>query len=178
MNRHSRTASVCVLLLVIGALTGCKASRSELTPDELFARASSAAAANDLTAALHLLEQSLAGGLERPSRAMWDPALESLRHHPPRRARVRELLDQYAHESTVRITTADEPGEPLTLRVTIIDEFTGMPVPGARVYVTHTDRDGRYQTDSDEWNPRLFGVALTDQRGRVEFHFQSAVSVR
>ena len=48
-----RTARVCFLMLIIGTVAGCKTSRSESTANQLFARASSAAAADELTSAPH-----------------------------------------------------------------------------------------------------------------------------
>ena len=41
---------------------------------------------------------------------------------------------------------------------------------GTLFYALHTDLEGRYLIGSDEWNPRLFGFAIADATGHVEFH--------
>jgi protocatechuate 3,4-dioxygenase beta subunit len=72
----------------------------------------------------------------------------------------------------VTLVSPDEPGERLGVRGTVFEADGRTPVPGARLYVYHTDASGRYSgTEAgvgDERNPRLHGRLETDHRGRFE----------
>src|SRR5262245_39751262 len=57
--------------------------------------------------------------------------------------RFRELIRQHAATGTLRLTTADEPGEALSVEGTVRNA-RGEPVAGALVYVYHTSAKGWY----------------------------------
>jgi protocatechuate 3,4-dioxygenase beta subunit len=83
---------------------------------------------------------------------------------------------QTAHEAPAnapsRITIVDstEPGTRLTVsgRVLSADQ---RPVPGASIYVYHTDQKGEYVrgTTGGSDRPRLFGYLRSDAQGRYAF---------
>jgi protocatechuate 3,4-dioxygenase beta subunit len=67
-----------------------------------------------------------------------------------------------------RIAPAGEPGDPLVVRMQILQRDERTPLAGALVFVYQTDREGHYdRPGSHGW--RLKGWARTDAEGRVEF---------
>ncbi len=74
--------------------------------------------------------------------------------------------------ATVTMVSREEPGERLSLRGTIFEADGKTPVPGAKLYVYHTDASGKYSATEagvgDERNPRLQCRLTTDARGRFE----------
>jgi protocatechuate 3,4-dioxygenase beta subunit/putative intracellular protease/amidase len=114
--------------------------------------------------ALTALEQTFGEGRGDIQHALLDPDLLSLRKEP----RFRELFRKYPR-SVQRITTPDEPGQPLTLRGTVRDG-QGHPVAGALLKVFQADAAGRYTTDAamDEPNARIFAYLCSDSSGRFE----------
>jgi hypothetical protein len=122
----------------------------------------------DRETALAALRTSFERGNPHPSDVLVDPAFARLRDDPASRRALSELLARHAKESTVRLTPADEPGEPLIVTGTVRDR-AGKPVPGARLHVFHTDDRGYYSENGmDERNPRLFAHVLTGADGRYE----------
>lgn len=74
------------------------------------------------------------------------------------------------------IHTADEPGEPLTIRGTIYASDGKTPVPGVLLYVYHTNAEGVYPKRGDERGNAqrhgyLRGWLLTNSDG--QYHFQT-----
>jgi protocatechuate 3,4-dioxygenase beta subunit len=63
----------------------------------------------------------------------------------------------------------DEPGTPLVVSGTLRAPGGSAPVPGAAVFVYHTDAAGLYTRDSNPGRARLHGHMRTDARGRFEF---------
>lgn len=74
--------------------------------------------------------------------------------------------------TTVTMVPQNEPGERLSLRGTVFESDGRTPVPGAKLYVYHTDASGRYSAAEsgvgDERNPRLQCRLETDHQGRFE----------
>jgi protocatechuate 3,4-dioxygenase beta subunit len=83
---------------------------------------------------------------------------------------------QSAHEAPAnapsRITIADsaEPGTRLTVSGRVVGA-DGRAVPGASIYVYHTDHKGEYVrgTSGGSDRPRLFGYLRSDAQGRYAF---------
>jgi polyisoprenoid-binding protein YceI len=72
----------------------------------------------------------------------------------------------------ITMVTPEEPGQRLTLHGTVYAADSTTPLPGAKLYVFHTDASGRYSPSEsgigDERNPRLHSRLVTDDRGRFE----------
>jgi len=69
---------------------------------------------------------------------------------------------------------ADEPGEPLIINATILDNDTKAPIAGVVVYAYHTYKTGHCRNPvAPEWSarstPRLLGWLKTDSRGHLEW---------
>jgi len=63
-----------------------------------------------------------------------------------------------------------EPGQTLNFMGRVLD-YEGRPLPKASVVAYHTDHQGLYNPpDSDTRVPRIRGVAVTDAKGRFQFH--------
>jgi len=91
---------------------------------------------------------------------------------PRVRKEVQDAPTQIA--SAGRIATANEPGEPLMIEGTVVDDDTKAPVAGVVVYAYHTDSTGHYRNDgASEWSaentPRLRGWVKTDSHGQFEW---------
>jgi protocatechuate 3,4-dioxygenase, beta subunit len=72
--------------------------------------------------------------------------------------------------SKITIATKDEPGERLVVTGQVFSADGKTPLPGASVYVYHTDAKGLYTpVNNDNRNSRLRGYMRTDQQGRYEF---------
>ncbi len=126
-------------------------------------RAAEAARRGDQEGALALLEQALAAGLESPMNVVAEPEFQSLRET----SRLRELLARHGTASTASIASRQEAGVALLVRGLISDE-NGQPVPGAAIYLYHTQPDGLYSTRGDERSPRFYAYLTTDPEGRFE----------
>jgi protocatechuate 3,4-dioxygenase beta subunit len=91
--------------------------------------------------------------------------------------RFRELIKANASSSSLTIVTPEEPGSRLRVRMRVI-EADNSASPGALVYFYHTDAEGDYGPNvariplagSDNNYSRLFGYAVTDVEGAIEFH--------
>lgn len=74
--------------------------------------------------------------------------------------------------SKIILVENDEPGEPIIVDGTVYAQDGKTPVPNIRVYVYHTDSEGKYN-----WlglrrplgMPRIKGTMITDSEGRYEF---------
>ena len=117
----------------------------------------------DTAGALEHLSTALAAGL-KPTLVLADADLVSLKEDP----RFRALLKKHATESSATIVVEDEPGEPMWIRAQVV-EHGGDPVPGALVYLYHTDHLGIYSSVNDNQNPRIFAYLKTDENGRIQF---------
>jgi protocatechuate 3,4-dioxygenase beta subunit len=73
--------------------------------------------------------------------------------------------------SKITITTKEEPGERLFVSGVVFGSDGKTPLPGASVYVYHTDAKGLYTpgANNDNRNPRLRGYMRTDAQGRYEY---------
>jgi len=72
--------------------------------------------------------------------------------------------------SKIIMVAPDEPGEPLIIRGTFFGSDGKTPLPGARLYVYHTDAQGLYRSDQDWKKPaRIRGWMKTDSQGHYEF---------
>ncbi|HLQ37286.1 MAG TPA: hypothetical protein VK348_05780, partial [Planctomycetota bacterium] len=84
----------------------------------------------------------------------------------------RGLVRAHASRGAVRITLADEPGQPLTVTGRVQDK-NGKPVGDALVYAYHTSSKGWYSDraphfggdSGDHKHARLFGYVRTDAEG-------------
>ncbi len=75
--------------------------------------------------------------------------------------------DRQPTESSIRITAADEPGEPLVITGRVLRGEDRAAVAGARLLAFQTDSEGYYSVGGmDEQNARLCGVLVTDDEGR------------
>jgi protocatechuate 3,4-dioxygenase beta subunit len=67
-----------------------------------------------------------------------------------------------------RVAPAGEPGDPLLVRMQLLEQDQRTPAAGVLVFVYQTDREGHYDRDGGRgW--RLKGWARTDATGHVEF---------
>ena len=72
--------------------------------------------------------------------------------------------------SSIRITSDDEPGEPLRVTGTVYDFETSEKLAGVHVHVYHTDIHGYYSPGGhNEREHRLKGDMLTDKQGAYQF---------
>ena len=117
-------------------------------------------------AALAALEQAFQEGIDNAERALIDPDLENLRLDK----RFREVLRKYNYHSKVTMVTEKEDGDPLIVSG-VVRSADGTPVPGAIVYVYHTDAHGRYSAKETGGaaNPRLFAYLRSSNDGSYEF---------
>jgi protocatechuate 3,4-dioxygenase beta subunit len=107
------------------------------------------------------------------SSVLTDPAYLAL--HP--RTEFRELIKKYCITGTLAITTKNEPGKKIKVKVTVKDT-KGSPVANALVYLYQTDARGWYAADAphvlayegDTRHARLFGYVKTDSNGQFELH--------
>lgn len=68
------------------------------------------------------------------------------------------------------LTQPGEPGEPLIVRGTIFGADGKTPLPGARLYVYHTDAHGYYNANRSFGEPpRIRGWMKTNAQGEYEF---------
>jgi len=89
---------------------------------------------------------------------------------PAASAQVPTVADKDA-PARVIITTRSEPGERLIVTGHVFDTDGVTPIPGASVYVYHTDLKGYYSPGkNDNRNPRLRGYMRTDSNGGYEFN--------
>jgi protocatechuate 3,4-dioxygenase beta subunit len=87
----------------------------------------------------------------------------------PASAQVPTVADKGA-PARITITNRDEPGERLIVTGRVFGPDGVTPVPGASVYVYHTDVKGYYSPGTnDNRNPRLRGYMRTDPKGSYEF---------
>ncbi|MBI4750050.1 MAG: hypothetical protein HY774_16315 [Acidobacteria bacterium] len=86
--------------------------------------------------------------------------------------RFRELIREFGRNSHLTIVSPDEPGIRLSVTCAVIDA-QGKRVPGAQVYLYHTNSQGLYARqaahisamEGDRRHARLFGYLRTDQNG-------------
>jgi protocatechuate 3,4-dioxygenase beta subunit len=89
----------------------------------------------------------------------------------------REIIEKYCKAETISITTDTIPGKKIKVIGTVKDTDS-KPVPGALVYLYHTDSRGWYAADAphvlqyegDIRHARLFGYVKTDKNGMFELH--------
>jgi Dioxygenase len=90
--------------------------------------------------------------------------------------RFRDLIKTHAGSSSITIVTPQEPGKRLRVRMRLV-EADGSASVGALAYFYHTDARGDYGpndarvplTGSDNNYARLFGYAISDSDGKIEF---------
>lgn len=134
--------------------------------------ARSALADGDPAAALHRMELAFASGFPTPSEVLTDPVFRTLRDDPTWRPQLRDLMEGYAREHSMRMVDPEEPGTPLAMSMRFLDQESGEPLEGVHVKIVHVDHNGLYAPeDLDQklisWNPRLFGFCTTDAEGTV-----------
>ncbi len=122
--------------------------------------------------ALRWLRRSFEQGCAKPSAALHEPALASLRSDPTLRAELRALLATHARESEIELVSPEEPGRRLDLELELLEADTDARLGERRVYLYQTDDAGDYapevqQAGGGSDNPRLFGFVLTDPEGRA-----------
>jgi protocatechuate 3,4-dioxygenase beta subunit len=127
---------------------------------------------SDTTALLKEAQAKLEKG-QSVSLVLTDPAYLVL--HP--RTAFRELIKKYCSTGILSITTKNEPGKKIKVKVTVKDN-KGLPVANALVYLYQTDARGWYAADAphilayegDTRHARLFGYVKTDKNGQFELH--------
>lgn len=145
---------------------GLKSAPTKLTLDEV----AEAVKRQDLDGALQSLAAVLVAGYPTPTDVLHQATFKPLVVDPAARARLRELLSQHVRESRITMVHEGEPGTRMLYRIRVVERSNGKPVSDAVVKVVHVDATGRYQQGDQEWNPRLFGFARTDQDGYIEVH--------
>lgn len=79
------------------------------------------------------------------------------------------LLPAEPATSRLVLVTKDEPGEPLIVTGTIYGADGKTPMPGAKLFVYHTDATGIYaRPNNDPRLSRIKGWVQADQSGRYE----------
>lgn len=173
-------------VVMLGLLTACEGNRSggaagseaRESAAALYAQATSLASTGDFESALASLRRSLLAGYATPSDVLHSQPLRPLLNDPALRSRTRDLLKRHAREHSITMVRTDEPGEPMVLRVRVVAaEASEPPIAadpaeaqaGVLVGIVHVDAAGYYQPwpDEQDWNPRLFGFAMTDETGTV-----------
>lgn len=89
--------------------------------------------------------------------------------------RFRELIRQHAKAGTLRLTTAEEAGEPLHVKG-VVKDANGGAVAGTLIYLYHTSSKGWYSDQAahisgnggDNNHARLFGYLKTDGEGKFD----------
>ena len=163
-KRLGRLSVPVVMAAVVAA--GAGAPRDvDRDPQGLFNAAVAAARRGDPDETLALLRRSFEAGYERPSQVLVHPDLGVVRGAPGARARLRDLLREFARERGVIMVAPDEPGPPLVVSGVVRDE-AGRPLEGAIIYVHHTDSEGISEGDE---NPRLFAYLRTGADGRYTY---------
>ncbi len=77
---------------------------------------------------------------------------------------------QEAVDWSITIAGPDEPGQRMIVEGRVLAADGATPVPGATVFVFHTDDEGYYSPGGmDEGDARLCGLMLTDEKGRYRF---------
>jgi protocatechuate 3,4-dioxygenase beta subunit len=121
--------------------------------------------ATEAVAALRLALEQEAGACQR---ALLDPAFATLRDTREFRAALKDAVIKHK-VSSLTLAPPNEPGKWLEIEGTVVDA-DNTPIPGARVTVFGTAKDGRYHpTIEGDETPRLFGYLLADDKGRFSF---------
>jgi protocatechuate 3,4-dioxygenase beta subunit len=73
---------------------------------------------------------------------------------------------------SVALAPEGEPGQPLTIRGTVLDRATNEPIPGASLYLYQTDSSGEYlpSDPDDNATARLSGEVATGETGQFVVH--------
>ena len=82
---------------------------------------------------------------------------------------ILENFQQLGPAHQLQINEPDEPGRPLTLCLTFVDNSTGEPISNQEVHFYHTDTNGEYnpKVSGSESTARLSGSAITDADGKI-----------
>ncbi len=166
----ARASSVllgAVLVTILGAQRPADPIEADTDSDALFRDATRRAQEGDVDQALVRLRESFGAGHPRPSQALAEPGLSALTGQPGPRRALRALLMEFAREWQVTMVTPLEPGDPLIVSGTVVDQ-SGRPIEEALVYVHHTDAQGIY-SDAGNGDPRLFAFMRTDRGGRYKY---------
>ncbi len=116
--------------------------------------------------ALVALERAFELGIDNAEPALLEADMENVRTEK----RFREVFRKYAYACRATMVSEKEPGDPLIV-TGVVRDAGGKPVPGAIVYVYHTDAHGLYTTNDagGAANPRLFAYLRTGGDGTYEF---------
>lgn len=152
-------------LLSIACLTSCNSPRDLDGVRE----AERLVTAGRHVEALQVLHEGASDAESFASSVLSSEALQSLLDEPEARRRIRALIQERARGSDLRMVGPQQPGDRVHVTIQVTDRATGDPVVGARVDIVHTDAAGRYGPpgETGEFNPRLFGTAVTDARGAI-----------
>lgn len=71
--------------------------------------------------------------------------------------------------SEIHLTAKSEPGRAFTLDITVVDLSTRQPVPGAEVFVYHTNNKGDYERNA-AGVARIHGTVYSDAQGKIRLH--------
>lgn len=139
---------------------------------ELYQMAVNHAGEDNWKAALAALSSALDAGYPSPSDILTSSEFRQLRDDPVLLSSLRDVMAKHPRPSRITMVDGDEPGIPMNLEVTIMDEEDGNPVDGVEVKIVHVDNRGLYQpgdleAGAMEWNPRLFGYCTSGAEGKV-----------
>ena len=123
---------------------------------------------HDLDSAFLLLEEALDMGLNKPMDIIHDSVWHYLVDDPKWRPKMRDLLKRYAEESEANMARKDEPGLPIQVEITIVEEDTNIPVSNALIELVQADEDGLYFNEQSEFNPRIFAYLITNEKGECK----------
>lgn len=118
-------------------------------------------------------EEKLKNGKATVSQILADKRYDAV--HPE--TTFRNIIERYCKAETISIATDTIPGKRIKV-IGTIKNSEGNPVPGALVYLYHTDSRGWYAADAPHVNmnegdmrhARLFGYVKTDKDGKFELH--------
>lgn len=163
--------SLCV---TFGILTSCAPSTEA---ERLFRQAETMARRGHFEEAFATLGRSLEAEYPTPSDVVSDPSFTALLDDPAWRPKVLKVLQSHPRESSITMAYPNATGEPLVLTVHVVGGVNEPPQPatppilreGVMITLVHVDAAGYYQewTPNEDWNPRHFGVAQTDDTGTV-----------
>lgn len=119
------------------------------------------------------VEEKLKNNKATISQILSDKKYDAL--HPE--TSFRNIIEKYCKAETISIATDTIPGKRIKV-IGTIKNSEGNPVPGALVYLYHTDSRGWYAADAPHVNmnegdmrhARLFGYVKTDKDGKFELH--------
>ncbi len=139
--------------------------KREADAEPAYREAVAKASKGEATRTLDAIEAALRAGA-CPTRVLTEPAFAGLHFEP----RFRELIREFARQSSTVLVVPDEPGTSMIVSGRVRDE-AGNPIANALLLVFHADVKGEYTPTKpmDEPHSRIFGYRRTDEQGQYQF---------